>query len=311
MKIAVVNSYNKKQLILQKEQRIRPRSGMEFDSSKNSNQYVSFCGDSVLEPAVRTIKNRIFSVQANKILETSNDFGMKEYLTLDRSQKTTLSRVLPCSKSDIQEILRLYETMKTNLNTRYPDGCTLVSIGRSPAVFAKLRQCEGESSILCPMSEIGIPINTKDYYKTANIYKSSIKKYFERLGLTSNLMNQSEKPILFTGVTDNSDKPLMGFKKLLTIVFEGAEEQLAKNVKFLGLNIDLLERELDCQAIQEVRALIRNWLKNSKLEDQYSPIPKATLTNVIQNPDNILNWQMPNNSKLLQFHLIDELQRQK
>lgn len=248
----------------------------------NSNQ--SFKGVSMTEIFMRHMINDIFRMPAERILEGSNDFTMTEYKSLSAPSKAILRQFLPCPQSDIDELLYMYKVMRDNLKEKFPSGYTLVSIGRSPSVLAKLHQSQGEDVILCPMSEL----NHKGILDFVRQYIEKYRDYMSSVGLTEDLIFNCKNPLVFVDFTDSG-------KSLSTLeeIFKSMGNLNSQNTHFLSLNKDL------------VHAPIKTWLK------VYSPIRRANPIDIIHRKDIILNYQLSKNAKLMQFHLIDRLEREK
>ena len=112
------------------------------------------------------------------------------------------------------------------IHEKYPNGFTLVSIGRSPAFLAKYLEFQGEDVKYCPISNSGV------YYdKLSPLLIQHYKEYFDRIGLTKEFANTTKKPIICVDYT-YMGHTLHKFKELLS----STEIRIKKNVEYYQID---------------------------------------------------------------------------
>lgn len=263
----------------------------------------SFKGTSYLkpifEPISRFLRNSSYKKRAEKILDSYHEISANEYNAMSEEAKSILRNFCPCSEKDVHELVYLYQTMKFNLAKRFPNGFTFVSIGRSPAVLAKLLQSQGGDVRFCPLSEMTV----KHFIAPADKHINEYAKYFEHFGLTKEAFESSDKPFVFVDHTEYG-RSLANAETLLGLDGIGIR---GENAVFLSLNKDLM------QGVNQKRIdlLVKKWFSNSWKGKEYSPIPRAPYYDIPRRLTSIINYKPSNTSKIMQFHLIDTLERQK
>ena len=179
-----------------------------FDKySKNNATQIVFTAlppETQLKTAVENILNR------NIV------FGPKEYKNLSTEDLSVLWEFLDTfTKADyynsIGTIRWFASVFSKGIHKKYPEGFTLVSIGRSPAFLAKYLEFQGEDVKYCPISNISSRgIEFSPYFVQA------YKKYLDSIGLTADFTKTTEKPIIVTDYVYNGGT-WQNFLKLLTL----------------------------------------------------------------------------------------------
>lgn len=275
---------------------------LSVDLFQRANSKQSFKGVSWTEILVRYFKNDIVRKPAERILENCNDFTIEEYKGLSAPSRTILRQFLPCPQSDIDELLSMYNLMRDNLKEKFPGGYTLVSIGRSPAVFAKLLKSQGEDVILFPISRLYSLKGLQD--SKTNIFEI-LEDYFMKMGLNRELVENPKKNFVFTDYTSTGNS-LKNFEFLLLNSLKLSKHKAFSNLHFLSFNEDLCQ----IQNRGEMDARVKKWLHAARVK-VYSPLRMANIEDILYRKNNIFNHQMSQDAKLMQFHLIDRLEREK
>jgi len=268
-------------------------------STINPNQQLAFKGVSLKatkKALVEFWKNPFRN--PDKILGRSNDFGIKEYETLSNRDKKILRKYAPYPFMDeyVDGTINIYKTLKQNLKQKFPDGCTVVSIGRSPATLSKTLQSEGYDIKFCPISQM----RDESFMSTLSPkYINNYKGFLGSIGLTKEKVNESKTPYVFIDYTCKGIS-LNNFQKLLahdTIGIKG------ENAIFLSLNNDLLNTEEPKDA-EKMTKFVDGYFKHPSMK-RYSPIEKCYFHDIEHN--DISNGTMSDDAKIMQFRLLDKL----
>lgn len=271
---------------------------LQANSFGNKSKVFSSKFNSLLDSVFQYMQADVFKKPAGKILDSYLDIGIDEYNAMPPRSKVILRNCPPCPQEDINELVYLYRVMKENLGAKFPDGYTLVSIGRTPAILAKLLKNQGGDVKFCPISRM-----SNDYFlNAADKNMDSYVEYFEKLGLTKKVVENSKKPFVFVDYT-LSGVSLKNFEELLASDRIGIK---GNNVVFLSLNHDLIQ----CSEDRKTDNMVYKWFEQAAVK-AYSPIPQAGIFDITHKQDVILNYKPLNDAKLIQFHLIDALETQK
>lgn len=279
----------------------KPLSPRRNETQESQIKQPSFCGGMYFSRILNQVElSQKVNAQniASDILRDLKTFGMDEYKNLSQSDKSALRCCKPFTMDSPNELLYMAKTMKANLSKKFPDGYTLVSVGRSPALITKLLESMGVDVKFCPTSRMGSKLFLENLKPHINEYAS----YLEKLGISKEIIENSQNPHVFIDYTYTGDS-LNHFKQALSCEKIGIK---APKAQFLSMNNDLL----DCADKKYMKYLINKWLFDP-LGKQYSPIPRATLNDILKNPDSLTNEKETFDSKMMQFHLIDALEMQK
>jgi len=247
------------------------RQNTEFVLKSNSSQdafvmqLVSFGARiSINEMDAYNVKPLVqIKAAASAIMKKFKVFGLKEYKSLNSHEKSILKKAFsPLSKKELNalqneniylhdeclnidkrnansykdDILKLAKIAKANLEATFPNGFTLVSIGRSPALVASALDYQGYSVKYFPAScldgwngSYGTSVAEKDRGTVISEFNTQLKN----IHLTKGEIENSENTIIFTDCK-HSGNSLKTFQEILGHkdigILEGAK------VKFLSLN---------------------------------------------------------------------------
>lgn len=224
--------------------------------------------------------------KATEIFNRSKEFGVNEYANLTKSELEILRKVTSGAFDDDEDILGfvnfVYQMDRTQkigaayskkLDELYPNGYTLVTVGRSPSLLGKYLEFQGKDVKYVPISNI----------REVEIFPSAVvqnyKNYFDSIGLTKEFIDKSETPIVITDFVD-SGLSMKNFEKLLAhpeigILASEKVQFLPMNRKYQMLNgessdaiFSPLDKNYPAKAIDYT---IRPGM--SDYNDLYSPIP--------------------------------------
>jgi len=155
------------------------------------------------------------------ILNRNIVFGPKEYKNLSKEDLSILREFKHTfSESDVYHsigtIIWFARNFSKGIHEKYPEGFTLVAIGRSPAFLAKYLEFQGEDVKYCPISNIRCNTEFSPYFVQA------YKKYLDSIGLTADLAKTTKKPIIVTDYVYNGCTR-RNFLKLLSLPEIGIE----------------------------------------------------------------------------------------
>ena len=108
-------------------------------------------------------------------------------------------------------MLYIAKLFSEGIHKEYPNGFTLVSIGRSPAFLAKYLEFQGVDVKYCPISHLG-----SIRLRVTSDFIQAYKKYLDNIGLTADYVETTEKPIVFTDFVYDGGT-IRNFKRLLAL----------------------------------------------------------------------------------------------
>ena len=179
----------------------------------------------------------------HKILERSIVFGPTEYKNLSMEDLSKLRKYekyfVEKDKITIKFILKFGKYFSEQMNKKYPNGFTLVSLGRSPAFLAKYLEFQGVDVKYCPASNLyGKSYKTKDF---SPYFIKVYKKFLESIGLTKEAVLSAQKPIIITDYNCHGCS-LQNFKTILENPQIGIYE--SQKVKFSPITLcEMFKRE--------------------------------------------------------------------
>lgn len=259
---------------------------------KSSNK-ISFCSIQEDDFCIWRIPQDI-----KEILSKYESMGVNEYMTMPEQIKNRLKNYKPFSQYDIDDILQIQMHLQNGLDEIFPEGYTLISIGKSPAIFIKVfefKEPKEINTILCPISNLG-----QVYDLNKELTPQDVAKYAEclkKIGISKEELAKTERPFVFVDYTKRG-KSLKIFEKLM------AKDEIGikgEKCRFLSMNRDILPPEI-AKKFKD-RFL---WM-DFKI---YSPISTFNYQFLnFENPiEDFLSALLPSiESKIMQFHLIDTL----
>ena len=138
---------------------------------------------------------------AESILKRSIVFGPEEYKMLKPEELSTLREYGKFFREQDAEIVDFIvdfsKYFSKRIHEKYPDGFIFVSVGRSPAFLAKRLEFEGEKVMYCPISSLRT-YRDIDY---SSKFLRLFKKYLDSIGLTKELAQTTDKPIIICDYT--------------------------------------------------------------------------------------------------------------
>ena len=278
------------------------------------NDVCSFTGSAAYEASQ---DKEICFRQSKKIMKSFKSFSAADY---DKLSKIDIKELRKTRSNfffdrDVKQILFSYKVFKKNLDTAYPKGCVFVSIGRSPACFAKMLQDEGREVKFCPS------ISLNKYSEISNDYKKSYSNYLKSIGITNEMIEKSDKPFVFADYTDTGDS-LTNFEKMLNDSHIGIKE--SPKVRFVSMNKELFEPK-ESRLISKFpyfKKIIheKNAAKMENIEQSYFSLSRIKLYSPIPHFEKDKRMDIESlaqfhkesfESKLMSFHVIDYFKCQK
>lgn len=191
----------------------------------------------------------------------------------------------------IEQVLHFMERLEVELNKRYPNGCKLVGVGRSPSLLIELFKAKGYDAQSCAISGLS---NCEYDITGHSIYLNKLipedveiyRKYLTEKGLTADKINASTKPVVFIDYT-RTGETLKKFAQLLA----RPEIGIRRNVEFLSINRDLLP---DLTALEH-KMIIDLW-ENCGLK-KFSFVPSLDISQ-LRNTDRITKDFKPSQEAL-------------
>lgn len=243
-------------------------------------------------------------LEVKKVLDRSRTFGIKEYKKLTQQEKIILEKELSREcRSDTKDIMHLSNTLKHNLEQRFPDGFTFVAIGRSPAQFADIFKYQGLDTITCPISDL-----KGDGLIHKRLSSEKVTKYGEflkTLGISKETIENASKPFVFVDYTYNGAS-LHNFEQIL----KRDEIKInSPNAVFLSLNEQLLTPIKDSDK-KHLSSLIEYFLDSPQLQmKNYAPCPKVSVSDMAKADKIVKKHKQKEDVKLMQFSLINYLDK--
>jgi len=282
---AVSKYFTKDEVLIQNSAKINFGKGLQENFSKNLLNFLS----------------NAFNIKPN-ILNKSKTFGLEEYKALSQADKVALRKSHKlCPRGDIKDIMTLSDTIQYNLNKKFPNGYTFVSIGRTPSIFAKLLEYQGLDTKICPISDL------KDFSHIHSMlppkYVAKYGEFLKKIGISKESVEVAKKPFVFVDYTFHGTS-LQNFEKILARDEIGIK---GKNAVFLSLNEKLLEPtpKTDARSINLLDHYFLN-IPQVKIKD-YAPAPQVSCYKMHKVEKIIEKYKQTKQVKLMQFHLIDYL----
>ena len=181
--------------------------------NSNSDQYLK---NKTIPIAFTALpKETQLKTSVENILNRSIVFGPKEYKNLSKEELSVLrdyqKYFVNADLKNIPNMLYIAKLFSEGMHQQYPNGFTLVSIGRSPAFLAKYLEFQGEDVKYCPVSNL-----SSIRLRVTPDFIQAYKKYLDSIGLTADFVETTEKPIIFTDFVFDGDT-LRNFKSLLAL----------------------------------------------------------------------------------------------
>ena len=167
-------------------------------------------------------------LEVQEILNRSPKFGPEEYKNLSENDLSILRNYKQKYYREHGEYVDVATTLgsiySNRLNEQYPEGYTLVCIGRSPALVSKYIEFEGANK---GIDVKYIPISGLNAQESQMAPYSKIvpeyNKYLDSIGLTKEFAEKTDKPIIFTDYCF-SGRTLDRFRGIMATPLIGIEE---------------------------------------------------------------------------------------
>ena len=201
------------------------------------------------------------------------------------------SAVSPNLESTIEQVLHFMERLEIELNKRYPNGCKLVGVGRSPSLLIELFKAKGYDAQSCAISGLSnceYDITGHSFYMNKLLPEDieMYSKYLGEKGITADKVNSSTKPVVFIDYT-RTGETLKKFAQLLA----RPEIGIKRNVEFLSINRDLLPS----LTTLEHKMILELW-ENCGLKE-FSFVPRLDISQ-LRNTDQITKDFKPSKEAL-------------
>ena len=179
----------------------------------SSDQYLKNKATQIAFTAIP--KESELKTAVENILNRSIVFGPKEYKKLSNEELSIMREYRKYFENtdlkNIPNMLYISKLFSEGIHKQYPNGFTLVSIGRSPAFLAKYLEFQGADVKYCPVSNL-----SSIRLRVTPDFIQAYKKYLGSIGLTADFVETTEKPIIFTDFVFDGDT-LRNFKSLLAL----------------------------------------------------------------------------------------------
>ena len=179
----------------------------------SSDQYLK---NKVMQIAFTALpKETQLKTAVENILNRSIVFGPKEYKKLSTEELSIMREYRKYFENtdlkNIPNMLYISKLFSEGIHKQYPNGFTLVSIGRSPAFLAKYLEFQGEDVKFCPVSHL-----SSVRLRVTPDFIQAYKKYLDNIGLTADFVETTVNPIIFTDFVYDGGT-LRNFKSLLAL----------------------------------------------------------------------------------------------
>lgn len=229
-------------------------------------------------------------INTRSLLEDIDCFDAKDLTQLTEEQKRIMRKGVKSPyfiyqsfsiANDADKYIKEAKSLKSQLEQRFPDGFSVVSVGSSPSVLCDILKLENINVKYLPFSRVlGFVFepNCKDF-----------KKLYKEADITSDFIN-NEKNVVFLDYT-YSGKCLKAIKAITEEMFDKQ-----KNVHFLSINKDL---KLDDEFVEL-------YLKSSNngAFSFVSPMPNLESLKQYVNHKSIFKPSLP--AKLMRFAILDK-----
>lgn len=235
----------------------------------NSDQYLKNKATQIAFTAIP--KESELKTAVENILNRNIVFGPKEYKNLSKEDLSILRDFQHtfAEADDYRSIgtIRWFATIfSKGIHKKYPEGFTLVAIGRSPAFLAKYLEFQGGDVKYCPISNIS---SRRTEFST--YFVQAYKKYLDSIGLTADFAKATEKPIIVTDYVYDGGT-WRNFLKLLSLPEIGIE--IGEKVTFRSI-ADIVS---DWTGIINFPKETYRWLFDETLaEKRYTSIPRINV----------------------------------
>jgi hypothetical protein len=205
-----------------------------------------------------------------------------------------------------QRLLKLAQESKNHLDSKYPNGYKLVSIGNSLAPLTETMQLLGADTVTLPFSiqilENVFPFENQCFNKHTLYKVEDWKNYFKFHGIEQEFSKNTGKTLLFTDYVCEGRT-----KKAIKRILEGLNFDMTKT-EFLYEG-NLFPRKVICPDFDLSDALDHSELKQFSLKN--SPKDVKWNIDVIKHPEYIAEQPEKLAAKLLRFALYDLLAEKK
>ncbi len=217
---------------------------------------------STVSPSVRTVSSPLKEL-----------YGIEKYNAMNDAERAMIE-ISPQTRTQIDDVLHLTNTIEKELKHRYPNGVNVVGIGRSPSLMMEILKAKGYDTKTCALSNLTsgeYDISGKySYLKQLDVNDvKAYNEYLKELGLTPEKIKSSTKPTVFVDYTRTGNS-LRSFADLLKRSEIGIGN--LPNVEFLSLNKDLIPN----QTIQD-KALIDKFWENLGIKN-FSFAPRVNIS---------------------------------
>lgn len=261
----------------------------------------------------KIIKDNIAAMNKPQFTETDFDnLTPKEIQILDNlinkgSELEDLGRANFSIKKDAQRILYLSQQAKEKLDTKYPQGYKLISIGNSPAPFVETMKILGADTDVIPFSKrilmgkfpfVRVKENGFQKYK-----KEDWENYFKFFGITPKFTNETGKKLIFTDYSSSGETIENMFKPMLRALEYPKETLIANLYEILPTRQDLIENKNAKKILGDFN--LANVIYKSDFK-KYSSTPsvKNTDFDLIKHPELIKTIPQSMESKLLKYTIF-------
>jgi len=264
---------------------------------------------------VPALKNKTFGMEEYKQLHDGDKQYLRELIQseYENCYKQDFSRedvkIKSSIKNDADFFLNISDKIKTVLKKDHPEGYNLIALGRSPAIFAKIMQYQGDDVKIIPFSRISVD---------NNYHNIDFKEYFAKFGLTNEALALSpNKTVIFDYFISPHFDSTGTIYKLINAL---------KSAQIPVRNLNEREHgKLNLNPNLYIDSFYRVMLTNSKIFSNaefklldkyfgdnhiktYSVCPKMECEDNYKNIEKFLNdfeWSCP--AKLINFAILDKL----
>ena len=196
-----------------------------------------------LQATMPVLKSDVFEISpksrnritANKVLERSRKFGLGEFLSLRKAEKTALKKITEEDlENDAKINTKIGLKLRDKLDNEYgKNKYVFVCIGTSPSGIARVMEFSGVETKYIPISHFNQPDCLKKIQKPKKYYKEYLK-YLKDLGFEKNKMLEKNKKYLFFDYT-HTGTTLSNIKHILEKTLKLPPEKM----EFKSLNREL------------------------------------------------------------------------
>lgn len=243
---------------------------------------------------------------AKDVLKNNKTFSIEDYKNLNKNQILILKKYAKMSgiKREYKFLNFTYKQLKKALKCEFPQGCTLVSVGRSPARYVRMFELDGNDVKYCPS------VSLKPGYSWIQKNKEYMRSYFDYLdkaGINKHTVKSAGKPFVFVDYTQTGGS-LETFRKMLH-----SNGIKGENALFRSVNDDLWGFGKESKSMFE---RLKKYFMSEVCDGEYftiikeySPIPHLSQKKSWRHDEVasvISSFREPFESKLMSFVMLDK-----